>query len=390
MSALRLLTADVVYTGMGLPLAPGAVVVSDTLIVATGRPEELRARYPEALESRAGEVIAPAPVNAHTHLDMSAFGFHSAPYPEWIPWVIAQGRSGLRGLEGARKGLAELRASGVALAGDIVAREDVLEYLLSESDLGGVVYWEVIDAHPATADATFWRTVEKMRAWRRLERPGGPRLGLTPHTAHTVSGRLMSKLVEFARLEGFPLQIHIAESPDELEMFRSGQGALARSITSVFGPLEDIWGRPPGPDLTPVSYLAQLGVLEARPTLIHAVNVTEQDARLIGAAGCPVVTCPRSNAHLSCGTFDWNLFARSGVEIALGTDSSASGESLNVLEEIAFARRLYGGRVPLRELVRAAVKGGHRVMGEKVPLLRRGENLTAACVWEGTTLRPLA
>jgi len=103
------------------------------------------------------------------------------------------------------------------------------------------------------------------------------------------------------------------------------------------------------------------------------VHASEHDVQSIARAGCPVVTCPRSNAALECGTFDWPLFARYGVEVGLGTDSIASGESLNVLEEVKFAQTLYGESVPLKTLVRAAVKGGSRALGLSAPLVRRGD-----------------
>ena len=109
----------------------------------------------------------------------------------------------------------------------------------------------------------------------------------------------MKKLVAFAKLEGLPMQIHIAESPVEFEMFQTGSGALAQSITRAFNlPLIRIFGREPGTDLTPVNHLEQFGVLEAKPTLIHAVNVLESDVQAIAKAGCTVVTCPRSNRNL--------------------------------------------------------------------------------------------
>jgi len=111
------------------------------------------------------------------------------------------------------------------------------------------------------------------------------------------------------------------------------------------------------------------------------VHANERDVQSIARAGCCVVTCPRSNAALECGTFDWPLFARHGVEVGLGTDSTASGESLNVLEEVRFAQTLYGESVPLKTLVRAAVKGGSRALGLSAPLVRRGDARASLLDW---------
>lgn len=379
--APRLLTADLLYTGMGLPIQEGGVVVSGGTIAAAGKAAELRAAYPHAQELRAGHILAPPPVNAHTHLDMSLYDFHALPYFRWIPEVVIANRA-RRGGAGARLGLARLRASGAGGFGDIVWSEDVMAFLLSEAELPGTAYWEVLDPNPATADATFARTVARVQAWRKLERPGGVKLGLSPHATYTVSHRLFRLLADYARAEALPLQIHVAEHESEAELFSRGTGGLAETFAKYGYPfgLAEVFGRRPDPQLTPVQYLADLGVLDARPTLIHMVHVSGDDVRTVAQAGCPVVTCPRSNHNLSCGTFPWPMFAAAGVEVALGTDSVASGETLDIHDELAFARGLYP-QLDERTLVRAAVKGGARVVGEKVPFLRRGEPWREAYVW---------
>lgn len=376
-----LYAADILYTGMGSPVRSGGVVVSGQTVAAAGPLAELRQNYPQAREVPLRRVISPPPVNAHTHLDMSLYDFKSLPYFQWIPEVVIAGRA-RRGLEGARVGLEAVRASGAAGMGDIVWDADTVQWLLQESDVPGTLYWEVLDPNPATAQSTFDATRGRVAAWRRLERPGGPRLGLSPHAAHTVSHTLHRLLAEYAAGEGLPMQIHVLEHPSEAELFATGAGPLAASMGRMVPGLSipDILGRAPSPDLTAISYLEALGVLKARPTLIHMVNVTPEDIRVVAQAGCPVVTCPRSNRNLHCGTFPWQDYAAAGVEIALGTDSVASGETLNIHDEIRAAWAVHKGLDP-RLVVRAAVKGGTRVVGGRVPFIRRGEAWSEHYLW---------
>lgn len=377
----ELLTADVLYTGIGGGYAPGGVVVSGGVVAATGDLATLRASFPHARERRAGAVIAPPPVNAHTHLDMSAYDFQALPYFRWLPEVvIAQQRR--RGVAGALAGAAELARLGTGAVGDIVWAGDVMDALLPREDLTGVLYFEVLGPFPERADAIFAGVRERLERWRRLERPGGLRVGLSPHTPFTVSHRLMRRVTEYAAGEGLPLQIHVAEHPAEAELFRTGGGPLWEHRPAALYPatFAEVIGRGPEPDLTPVRYLDELGVLRARPALVHMVNVTPEDIARVAAAGCAVVSCPRSNAHLECGTFPWAAFAAAGVEVALGTDSVASGGSLDVRGEVAFARALYPALDP-RLLVRAAVKGGHRVTGTRPQVLRRGDPWDERFVW---------
>jgi aminodeoxyfutalosine deaminase len=382
-----LFTADVVYNGVGLPLENAAVLVAKEssidpgTVVVFGKLEDLRIQFPDARVEHLGRAILPAPVNAHTHLDLSAVPFKAAPYTPWIGYVISQGV--LRGLPAAEHGLELLRAANTSIVGDIVARAEVMPFLLAQEGVSGVAYWEVIGANPDQAEDIFTDTVEKIRSWRELERPNGVRVGLSPHTAHTVSSVLMKKLVAFAKLEGIPLQIHIAESPSELEMFQTGSGLLAESITRAFGvSLERIFGRKPGFDLTCVSQLEQLGILEAKPTLIHGVNVVETDVQMIARAGCTVVTCPRSNRNLECGNLPWQLYAKYGVEVALGTDSVASGESLSIYDEALSALTIHGSSLGWRNIVRYASRGGYKALGMKTPTVHRGDSFSSLSVWK--------
>jgi len=379
-----LYTADVVYSGVGLPVEGGAVLVSGDTVVAFGKLEAMRLAHPGVRVEHLGLALSPRPVNAHTHLDMTDYPYREASYGEWIGSVIALGRErpGLRGVEAARRGLELIRASGAGAFGDIVARPAVMDMLLERDDLPGVAYWEVLGPNPDDAETIFQATVERVRAWRRLERPGGVRVGLSPHTGHTVSAALVEQLAGFARLEGLPVQIHVAEAPEEAELFQSGTGPAARSMEGFTGrPVRDLIGREPDPGLTAVKHLAELGMLEARPTLVHMVNVTEEDVRIVAAAGCPVVHCLRSNTALGCGTFPWALYARYGVEVGLGTNSVASGGTLSIVDEARAALALHGPAAPWRSVVRAAVKGGYRALGLKTPVVGRGDPFSSLWTW---------
>ena len=373
-------SADAVYNGVGLPLAGAGVLVSSAnTIVAFGKLEVLGAQFPDVPVEHLGQAILPAPVNAHTHLDLSRVPFKALPYYRWIPEHILTNRA-LRGLEAARIGLDALRASGVGAFGDIVFSAAVMEFLLSESDLPGVAHWEIFKPDPLDADAVHLETVKNLRDWRKLERK--VKTGLSLHAPFSVSSGLLTSLAQVARLEGFPLQIHVAEHPSELELFRTGAGPMAASLLQGgMPPFEATIGRQPDPDLTPVKYLAELGVLDAKPTLIHMVNVTEEDVRIAAQFGCSVVTCPRSNRNLECGVFPWQWYAKYGVEVGLGTDSVASGETLNIRDEVRAALEVHPA-LGLPTVLRWAVKGGYKALGMKTPVVARGDDFSSLTVWK--------
>ncbi|MCA9835389.1 MAG: amidohydrolase family protein [Trueperaceae bacterium] len=373
----KLLTADVVYNGLGIPRLGAGValqtVQAETQIIAVDELEQLKSQFPDARLENAGLALSPAPVNAHMHLDLSSMPFSPGSYEDFIRKVIGHDRSGKRNLEAAKDGIIQLQKQGIDTIGDIVTEEDVMVYLL-RSELKGVAYWEVFAPDPADADQEFNETVRLLKRFKELERPGGMRVGLSPHTPHTVSEPLLKKLVTLAKQNQLPLQIHVAESAHELALYKDASGPL----WELYKPFMPYWQ---APGVSPVQYLKELNVLEAQPTLIHMVNVDENDVKAVQTSGCVVVHCPRSNTALECGRFPWELYAKHGITVALGTDSSGSSPNLVLAEELQAARNLHGEKASLQGLIWSAVKGGYRALGMNPPKLTRGTNASELYIW---------
>ena len=381
--------ADVVYDGLGTPRADGVVTVQragpsgDPTIVAVETRREWQARQrADAPLLRGGAALGPPPVNAHVHLDLSRMPQQRGGFVEFTEAVVAHGRAGHRGLAAARDGLDEVLASGVRVIGDIVTDETVMRWLLERDDLEGVAYWEVLAPDPADADDVFDATVRRLRAFRELERPGGVHVGLSPHAPHTVSPPLLAKLARLAAANDVPMQIHVSETADELAFHRDGSGPYRELMDPWLG---SGW-RPAG--VSPVALLDRLGVLEARPTLVHAVHVDEDDIRAIQRAGCAVVHCPRSNEALGSGVFPWAAYMRHGVTVAFGTDSRGSSPDLSLLAEVAAAVELHGAALNPRAWLRAATKGGYRALGMTPPTLGRGDPASRLVAWPDAGFGP--
>jgi hypothetical protein len=79
---------------------------------------------------------------------------------------------------------------------------------------------------------------------------------------------------------------------------------------------------------------AQAQYPRPQTALIHAVGLTAADALLAAKAGTSIIWSPRSNIDLYGFTANVTMFAKMGMNIALGTDWSASG-SMNLLRELA-------------------------------------------------------
>jgi 5-methylthioadenosine/S-adenosylhomocysteine deaminase len=86
--------------------------------------------------------------------------------------------------------------------------------------------------------------------------------------------------------------------------------------------------------------LEELECLDDHNVHIHCVGYSDIDIAKTKKAGATVVWCPDSNMFMYNLTCKIRKIIAAGINVALGTDSTATG-SLNLLEELRFARNLY-------------------------------------------------
>jgi 5-methylthioadenosine/S-adenosylhomocysteine deaminase len=112
-----------------------------------------------------------------------------------------------------------------------------------------------------------------------------------------------------------------------------------------------------------------LGVVLARPLLIHCVKVDESDIAFIAEHGCPVAHCPASNAALGHGIAPLREMLDAGVVVGLGSDSLASNDRIDILGEGRLAMLLQNARLGRpaaltpADAVALATIGGARALG---------------------------
>jgi len=349
----------------------GALLTDGRRILALGRREALLKAHPNARERRFSTYLGLEAANAHTHLDLGLGPVFKGPFMEFVLKAVFP-RNEARGLRLAKEAA---HAARQHVLGDIVAKDDgTLEWWLVEAPFEGVAYLEVLGFFPPEIEKEYLKKLRAtIRRLKKLERPGGARLGLSPHAPYSLTPSLLREAVALALEEGLPLQIHAAESPDELAYFRDRTGAITEFHRRKGIP-PDL--HPAG--LSPIEYLAELGVLKAQPLLIHGVQVSEADVRTIASSGAGLVSCPRSNLNLEAGLPPYGLYRKHRVPLALGTDSALSGGSLDVWDEV---RLLLEHGLPAAEVLAWAVLGGREALGVPPPALRPGDPLDAVVGW---------
>jgi cytosine/adenosine deaminase-related metal-dependent hydrolase len=326
------------------PIPDGAVLVDDAGRIAAVGPDLLvptppgaeRLAFPEA-------VVVPGLVNCHTHLELAGLGGRVVE-PDFVHWIrrIRERKDAapwdtLR--RGAEQGVRDAWAAGVTCVADTGSSGAAMAALAA---LGGrgVAFQEVFGPDPARCEESLADLAGAVARLRPLA-SDRLRLGVSPHAPYTVSAPLYRAVDELARRESLPLAMHLAESPEEVRLVHDGAGPFADALRARGIPVE-----PRG--VSPVRYLAQLGLLRPECLCIHCVQVDAADVRFIAAGGAAVAHCPRSNAAHHHGTAPAAALRAAGVRVGLGTDSVASTGAVSLCDEAPAAG--LGGAAALRAL----------------------------------------
>ena len=322
------------------PIGDGAVAVSGSRIVGVGTRAELASGFPESPAQDFGEaVILPGLVNAHSHLELTAMrGYLEREEGDFFAWLKKLTIARLERMTpddlyvSAAWGAVEAARAGVTCLGDASDAASASMTALREVGLRGTVYQESFGPDPRAAQQNFEKLREKVAALRALENDL-VRVGVSPHAPYTVSAPQLELIADFALASGLPVMMHAAESAAEEMFMREGRGPFAEGLAR-----RGIEWRAQG--VSSIQYLAAHGVLRARPLLAHCIRVDDLDIETLKEANAPLAHCPRSNAKLGHGRAPFAAFVRNGMSVGLGSDSVASNNTCDVLEEARFATLL--------------------------------------------------
>jgi aminodeoxyfutalosine deaminase len=327
--------AQYVFSGIGPPLANGVIAVADGRIVSVGP----YTRGERAIDL--GDVaLLPGLINAHTHLEFSdlaaPLGRPGMAFPDWVRLLIETRRRPGPDPETAAKnvaeGIAESLRHGVAAVAEI-AQPQWSPDPFETCPLDTTAFLEMICLAPEGFDARL------AAAQRHLQAPAprAIRRGLSPHAPYSVHPDLFDRLVSLAERQAAPMQFHLAESREELELLASGGGPF-RDLLMELGLWQPAAFRSPR---RPLDYLRRLAAGKVRALAIHCNYLDDEEIALLAAHSPRLVAvyCPRTHAFFGHPRHPLPRLLAAGASVAVGTDSRASNPDLSVLEELRFVAR---------------------------------------------------
>jgi aminodeoxyfutalosine deaminase len=338
----------------GPPVPNGWVHVDGQRVQAVGGAPDAAPAGVEVVDLGRAAIL-PGLVNAHTHLELSWMAGRVPPsdaMPAWAAALIALRQTVPSDPEAPiEAAVRDARAAGTSLVGDVTNTLGAYGPLL-DSELAAAVFLEVLGfnaADPGRVLDSARRRIDDLLAVAWL------RPSVVPHAPYSVSPELFRAI---AAAGHGPLSVHVGESADEVQFLADGTGAW-RELLGRLGAWSDRWA---APACRPVEYLDRLGLVSERLLAVHCVQADERELARLAAAGATIVTCPRSNRWTGAGSPPIEQFYASGARVAIGTDSLASVEDLNLFAELAAVRRLAPG-VPAGRLLASATLAGAEALG---------------------------
>ncbi|WP_019122409.1 amidohydrolase [Brevibacillus massiliensis] len=325
-------------------IADGAVAFEGNRITYVGPTPGDLSGYDQVIDGR-HKYVLPGLINTHGHAGMSLLRGYAddLPLQEWLEekmWPLEAQFTREQVKWGTHLSLIEMIRSGTTTFVDMYDHMGAVAEAVASSGMRARLCRGVIGL---TSEEERRRKLEEAttfaREWNQ-QADGRITTMMAPHAPYTCPPDYIMQIVERAEVLNLPIHIHMSETRFEVEQNVKDYG------------------------VRPVAHLENLGVFR-RPTLVaHAVHLTDEEIETLAKYDVKVSHNVVSNLKLASGVARVPEMLAKGIDVSLGTDSSASNNNLNLFEELKLAAILHKGvtynpvAVPAEEALRMATRYG--------------------------------
>ncbi|NLY09961.1 MAG: amidohydrolase [Tissierellia bacterium] len=263
-----------------------------------------------------GMLAMPGLINSHTHLGMSLMRNYADDLSlmDWLENKIWPLESYLEAEDvywGALLNMMELIKTGTTSFVDMYFYMDEVAKAAEKLGMRGVITRGLV----AFSDPEE-KSIEETRAlFKRWNGKAGDKLRVmvAPHAPYTCPRPYMEKVLKLADELNCPIHIHLSETEDEVK----------KSVEEV--------------GLTPIEYMANMGLLNHHVVAAHCVHITDREIDLVKGKSFYPINNPTSNLKLASGFAPVSKMLSQGINVALGTDGASSNNHTNMWEEVHLA-----------------------------------------------------
>jgi 5-methylthioadenosine/S-adenosylhomocysteine deaminase len=348
-----------IYAGWIIPVEPENVVyeqhalgIQDGKIVAILPSIEASRHFSARITYRlTTHLLIPGLINTHSHAAMNLLRgiADDLPLNEWLNdyiWPAEQTHVNEKFIaDGTELAIAEMLRGGVTCFNDMYFFPDIVGKIADKIGIRATLGLIILDFPTTWANNPEEYLKKGKKVHEIFEEHPLIQTALAPHAPYSVSDSSLRSALAMADELKIPIHIHLHETSIEIEesIEKYGERPLAR--------------------------LEKLGLLSPRLMAVHMTHLNNDEITLLANYGAHVIHCPESNLKLGSGICPVSKLLEAGVNVALGTDSAASNDDLDILGEMRTAALLAKGFskdatvVPAAQAVRMATLNGAKSLG---------------------------
>ncbi len=303
------------------------------------------------------KIISPGFVNMHTHVAMTNMRtlLDDMPFSRFLDtgFKLDAVRTDEELYFGSKLGIAEMLRKGTTTFLDMYYGEDMVAKAAQEAGIRSYLGWSIVNKNQTTQKGDPLKNAEQF-----IQRFRGNDLVTpipAPHGIYSCERDDLIASKDLADRYDLPYTIHLSENRRE-----------------VYDIVKKEKKRP-------VEYLDALRFLSNRLIAAHTIYVTLNEIKIMGKNGLTAVNNPVSNMKLANGNFAPLVeMVQHGVNVTLGTDSAATGNSLDMLENAKLSSLLQknyreeGSVLPPHQVIDFMTKNPWKVLGKNAGVLREG------------------
>lgn len=310
----------------------GSIVVADGQIIDIGKRNDIVQKYSGSQEKSYSCVLMPGLVNAHMHLELSYLEKNIKHLPEqnftaWINALIEQRTTQNISREeivaAFTATLNDQYNAGVALIGDI--GNEYFDELYQRRDK--------FQPHIARMLEYLGPTSKSCRTALANIVQLDNQIAATGHAPYSTAPELLIEIKKRCNLFKHIFSVHASESEGEREFIQTGKGCF-REFLEKKNSWDGVFIFSESRFSGTVEYFDYLGILDDNTLLVHCVHTNENEIHLLKERKCHICLCPGSNQFLGVGNPPVEQMVALGLQPALGTDSPASNESIDMWREM--------------------------------------------------------
>lgn len=298
-----------------------------------------------------GKVLMSAFANSHAHSPMTLLrGWaENLPLQRWLEERVFPFEDQIHDEDaywGTLLSIAEMLKSGTATFTDMYFFSDSVAKAVGDSGMKcnfgrAITSFSDCDIHEIES---FQESERIIKAWNGAF-DGRLKIDMSLHAEYTNRRTVMEQFAEIVKDHGLRAHIHLSETEKENRECMERHG------------------------MSPTALFNACGVFDVPTTAAHCVWLSDEDREILKAKDVTVATCPASNLKLGSGICDVQALLDKDIRVAIGTDSVASNNNLDMLREMYLCALLPKGTkhrpeiVSEKEVLKMATVNGFAAQG---------------------------